>query len=85
MDEDELPAAAVTAAAMAARALMRAGAGQEEALVETLAAAAIVTAERFCGRQWIARDGGEWGGVPAPVRQGVAMLGSGPIDVSVAI
>jgi len=74
MDEDELPAAAVSAAAAAARALMRTGAAGEEALVETMAAAAIVTAERFCGRVWIARDGGNWDAVPAPVRQGVAML-----------
>jgi len=72
--DDELPAAAVSAAAAAARALMRTGAAGEEALVERLAAAAIVTAERFCGRVWVAREGGDWAAVPAPVRHGVAML-----------
>jgi len=77
MDE-EVPGAAVDAAAAAARALMRGQAAGEEAVVEEMARAAILTAERFCGRVLVpragiaARDG--WAAVPAPVRQGVAML-----------
>ena len=73
MDDEDLPVAAVAAAGVAARALMRGGAG-EDALVEGLAATAILTAERFCGRVWVARDAGTWDGVPAPVRHGGAML-----------
>jgi hypothetical protein len=71
MDED-VPAAAVAAAGAAACALMRAPPGTEPGVVEALARTAILLAERFCGRSWVAEGG--WDAVPAPVRQGIAML-----------
>jgi hypothetical protein len=71
MNEDDVPVAAIAAAGAAARALMRMDASAEKAVVDALAATAIRTAERFCGRVLV--DEG-WEGVPSPVRHGVAML-----------
>jgi len=72
MDE-EVPAAAVIAAAASARALMRGPPG-EEVVLEAMAQSAIALAERFCGRVLVARPDGDWTTVPGPVRQGVALL-----------
>lgn len=69
MDEEGVPVAAIAAAAMAARALMRVEAGVEPEVVDALAVTAIRVAERFCGVRW-----STWEAMPEPVRQGIAML-----------
>jgi hypothetical protein len=53
---------------------MRGGVAGEEAVTLAMARAALALAERFCGRMLVPRPGGEWDAVPAPVRQGIAML-----------
>lgn len=75
MTPPPFPEAAIAGARDAAKAHLRVAGDDEDALIETLAAAALAIGEAFCGTAWIAR---EWIDV-LPVSRAWQRLGIGAV------